>query len=292
MPFDSDTRLMGLPAPAKINRFLHVVGRRADGYHLLQSVFELVSLADTISVRALPGGEIRRLGDMAGAADDLCVRAAKLLKEKTGTDQGAEITVKKRIPCGAGLGGGSSDAATTLIALNRLWGLGLHRSELAALSVSLGADVPFFIGGRNAFVEGIGEKMTPLEMPPQWFALVWPGTGSNTAEAFKAPDLTRDSRSLKIADLSDWLQGRLPKDIGRNDLEPVVAGRIPPVAAALARMSRFGDARMTGSGSAVFVPVPDEASARRAVSGLEGNWLGFVVKSLPSHPLSDWLDNI
>lgn len=292
MPLDCTSSLLNLPAPAKVNRFLHIIGRRPDGYHLLESVFEFISLADTISLRARSDGRIVRTGDMAEAADDLCVRAAKLLKEKTGCPLGVEISVTKRIPSGAGLGGGSSDAATTLIALNRLWGLGLHRSELAAAGLALGADVPFFIGGQNAFVEGIGERLTPINPPEEWLAVIWPGVHSATASVFKDPDLTRNSPSMKIADLSARLSAGRLGETGRNDLEPVVAKACPPVAEALSHLSKFGQARMTGSGSAVFAAANGEREARQMLEGIPQDWLGFAVRTLPSHPLSDWLDNI
>ena len=292
MPLDNTSSILSLPAPAKINRFLHIIGRRPDGYHLLESVFELISLHDSLSFQARADGRILRSGDMSEASDDLCVRAAKLLKEKTHCPLGANISLVKHIPSGAGLGGGSSDAATTLIALNRLWNLQLHRSELAAIGLKLGADIPFFIAGKNAFIEGIGEKITPIDAPEEWLALVWPGVHSATTEAFKAPDLTRDSPSLKITDLSSSLSSEALWKACRNDLEPIVARAYPPIRAAISHLSRWGLARMTGSGSAVFAIARSESEARLMLQGIPQEWLGFTARTLPQHPLSDWLDNI
>ncbi len=282
---------LNLPAPAKINRFLHVIGRRADGYHLLESVFELMDLHDSIDFAERNDGRIVRSGDMSGNPSDLCVRAAHLLRDKTGCSKGAEITVRKRIPVGAGLGGGSTDAATALIALNRLWNLNLSREELAEAGAELGADIPFFIRGENAFVEGIGEKNTPLQLPEKWFAIVWPGVFSSTENVFKSPDLTRNTQSLKISGPHDTRQLEImPEDFGKNDLEPVVRSRVPAVNEAIEWLSRSAPARMTGSGSAVFAVFASQASAESALAGIPQEWRGFAVKNLPRHPLSAWLD--
>lgn len=280
---------LGLPAPAKLNLFLHVTGRRPDGKHLLQSIFTLIDLADTVDLTLLPSGDVEREGDLTGPAEeDLCVRAARLLKERFRVEAGVRIRLEKRIPVGAGLGGGSSDAATVLIGLNRLWNLRLTRSELMALGVELGADVPFFLFGRNAFAEGIGEKLLPVELPDAWYRLVWPGRGVSTGKIFSAPDLTRSTETRKIAVFSDSIRNRWPALPGHNDLEPVAARIEPAVQKALRMLSESGfEPRMTGSGSTVFAVEP-EGAPKRSLNLPEG-WLEFRVRSLPVHPLASWL---
>jgi len=284
------TRLfLGLPAPAKLNLFLHVLGRRADGYHELQSVFVPIDLADTLDFELRDDGVIERSGDVIGAADnDLAVRAARLLREASATSLGVSIGVEKRIPAGSGMGGGSSDAATTLIALNRLWRLGWSRDRLSAIGVQLGADVPFFLGDGPAFVEGIGDHLTPLAFPSGRFAVVHPQVSVATAEIFADPGLTRATKPTIISDFSATL-GDFPGVLfGVNDLEQVVRRRVPEVDAALTLLSAFGPARMTGSGSAVFVPVATEEKARAAVARLPSGWSGWTVSSLLQHPLAEW----
>lgn len=280
---------LGLPAPAKLNLFLHVTGRRPDGKHLLQSIFTLIDLADTVDLTLLPSGDVEREGDLTGPAEeDLCVRAARLLKECFRVGAGVRIRLEKRIPVGAGLGGGSSDAATVLIGLNRLWNLRLTRSELMALGVELGADVPFFLFGRNAFAEGIGEKLLPVELPDARYRLVWPGRGVSTGKIFSAPDLTRSTETRKIAVFSDSIRNRWPALPGHNDLEPVAARIEPAVQKALRMLSESGfEPRMTGSGSTVFAVEP-EGAPKRSLNLPEG-WLEFRVRSLPVHPLASWL---
>lgn len=280
---------LGLPAPAKLNLFLHVTGRRPDGKHLLQSIFTLIDLADTVDLTLLPSGDVEREGDLTGPAEeDLCVRAARLLKERFRVEAGVRIRLEKRIPVGAGLGGGSSDAATVLIGLNRLWNLRLTRSELMALGVELGADVPFFLFGRNAFAEGIGEKLLPVELPDARYRLVWPGRGVSTGKIFSAPDLTRSTETRKIAVFSDSIRNRWPALPGHNDLEPVAARIEPAVQKALRMLSESGfEPRMTGSGSTVFAVEP-EGAPKRSLNLPEG-WLEFRVRSLPVHPLASWL---
>ena len=287
----TDPMFFNLPAPAKINRFLHIVGRRQDGYHLLESVFELISVCDLLDFSLRRDGRIVRHGDLKGLADDLCVRAAELLKAKTGCPLGADITLHKTIPSGAGLGGGSSDAATTLVALAKLWNLPVTRRILADWALCLGADVPFFIQGENAFVEGIGEKITPLELPLQHFALIWPGVHTSTKQIFQSPDLKRNTRSLKIDILLHCLEIDSDFRFGRNDLEPVASRAVPAVRSAAAYLSAYGSPRMTGSGSSVFVVMENLSAAEKAVSNLPRGWLGMAVSSLPRHPLHDWLDN-
>jgi 4-diphosphocytidyl-2-C-methyl-D-erythritol kinase len=272
------------PAPAKLNLFLHVVGRRADGYHLLQSAFALIDAADRLRFALRGDGAIRRLNDLPGVpeASDLVVRAARLLKNETGTPLGAEIEVDKRLPLGGGVGGGSSDAATTLVVLNRLWNTGLGRPALQALGARLGADVPFFIFGRNAWVEGVGEVLSPLALPPAWYLVLVPPVSVPTGEIFMAPELTRDTEPLKMEDFSalDGPHGRF-----RNDLEAVVATRYPPVREHLEWLCRHGDGRLTGSGACVFARFGDRASAEKVLAQLPGSMKGFVAQGLEEHPL-------
>ena len=247
--------LYDLPAPAKLNLFLHVVGRRADGYHLLQTVFQLVSLADRLDIDTRSDGQIVRETDLQGVAhdEDLVVRAARLLQQATGTKQGAQIQVRKQIPSGAGLGGGSSDAATVLIALNRLWRTGLSRAQLMQLGLQLGADVPVFIFGQNAFAEGVGELLTPVDLAQSAYLIVQPAQGVPTQGIFQAPDLTRDTEPVKIMDFSErQMIARL--GFGHNDLQPVVLNRFPVVRQTHAWLEKAGfKARMTGSGSCFFI---------------------------------------
>ncbi len=268
------------PAPAKLNLFLHVVGRRADGYHLLQTVFRLIDLVDWIELSPREDGAIRLAAPLPGVPEDadLTVRAARLLQEVGAVRMGVTIRVAKRIPIGGGLGGGSSDAATTLIALDELWGTGLSRAELSALAVRLGADVPFFLLGRNAFAEGIGERLTPLDLGPAWYVVITPQVAVSTREIFSSTALTRDTKPLTI---TAFFAG-----LGRNDLEPVVCGRFPQVARALEWLKGFGDARMSGSGASVFAAFRTESEARAVVARIPGEWRGIAVRGLDRHPLA------
>lgn len=267
------------PAPGKLNLFLHVVGRRADGYHLLQTAFQFIDLADELRFWQRPPGVIERAADLPGvpADDDLCVRAARLLANRAGTRPGVAIGLTKRLPMQGGVGGGSSDAATVLVALNQLWGLGFSTDELARLGLSLGADVPVFVHGRAAWAEGVGERLEPLDLPEPVYLLLRPDATVSTAEVFKAPELTRDSPAIKIRDF--LLTG------GRNDCEPVVRRRFPAVAEALDWLGRFAPARLTGTGSCVFAALPDEARARAVLDGLPSRWTGYVVRGLNRSPL-------
>jgi 4-diphosphocytidyl-2-C-methyl-D-erythritol kinase len=268
------------PAPAKLNLFLHVVGRRADGYHLLQTVFRLIDLVDWIELSPREDGAIRLAAPLPGVPEDadLTVRAARLLQEVGAVRMGVTIRVAKRIPIGGGLGGGSSDAATTLIALDELWGTDLSRAELSALAVRLGADVPFFLLGRNAFAEGIGERLTPLDLGPAWYVVITPQVAVSTREIFSSTALTRDTKPLTI---TAFFAG-----LGRNDLEPVVCGRFPQVARALEWLKGFGDARMSGSGASVFAAFRTESEARAVVARIPGEWRGIAVRGLDRHPLA------
>ena len=275
---------MRYPAPAKLNLFLHVVGRRPDGYHLLQTAFRFIDFADELAFSIREDGAIARLHDLPGVAAeaDLSLRAARLLQSRTGTRLGADIGVIKRLPMGGGLGGGSSDAATTLIVLNRLWQTRLPRAELQSLALELGADVPVFVFGRNAFAEGVGERLQALEIGPVWYLVLVPETSVSTAEIFSAPELTRNTNAITMSAFSDGLGRGLP---GRNDLEPVVCRRHPQVARHLEWLRRHAEARMTGSGACVFSAFDTEDQARRVLAELPADMRGVVARGLDRHPL-------
>jgi len=268
------------PAPGKLNLFLHIVGRRADGYHLLQTAFQFIDLCDDISFWRRPAGVIERVGELPGvpAESDLTIRAARRLAVQARPDcPGVAIEVRKRIPMQGGVGGGSSDAATVLVALNELWDLGLKIVELAAIGAELGADVPVFVRGRAALAEGIGDQLTPMDFPEPVFLLVQPDAAVSTAEVFKDPELTRDSPAIKIRD--SLTTG------GRNDCEPVVRRRFPVVAEALDWLGQFGPARLTGTGSCVFAVMPSDEAARAALDCVPARWVGHVVRGLNRSPL-------
>jgi 4-diphosphocytidyl-2-C-methyl-D-erythritol kinase len=270
------------PAPAKLNLFLHVTGRRPDGYHCLQTVFQLIDVCDEISVEVRDDGEIRRPAGLPGVTpdEDLAVQAARLLQRASGCRLGAEIRVQKRIPAGGGLGGGSSDAATVLVALNRLWGLDWPAGRLAELGLQLGADVPVFVHGRSAWAEGVGERLAPIDLPPSWFAVVCPDCAVSTAAVFSDPELTRDTPETTI-------NGFLSTG-GRNDCETVVRRRYPAVAAALdwlAVRSGGHGARLTGTGACVFARFETAAEARAVIAALPTGWAGFAARGLAESPL-------
>lgn len=293
-------RAFALPAPAKLNLFLHVLGRRADGYHELQSALALIDLADWIDIERRADGQLQRTGDVIGdLTSDLSLRAARLLQHRTASRFGADIHVSKRIPAGAGLGGGSSDAATTLVALNRIWGTGLERLRLAELALELGADVPFFVHGVNAFAEGRGERLTPLTLQSAHYAVIWPQVHVSTQQIFEDPGLTRNTKATKILDFSaaadpvpqtlrECGEAGTPVLFGVNDLEAVARRRFPVIDQVLAHLARFGAARMTGSGSAVFAMAATEEAARAAIAGVPDNWRAWVVRGLAEHPLRSW----
>jgi 4-diphosphocytidyl-2-C-methyl-D-erythritol kinase len=269
------------PAPAKLNLFLHVVGRRADGYHLLQSVFRLIERGDELGIELRNDGVIRRLNAVDGvpAASDLCLRAANLLKQHTRSALGADIELVKKLPVGGGLGGGSSDAATVLLALNHLWNTRLSRHVLQELGARLGADVPFFLFGESAFVEGIGERLTPVKLKPAWYLVLAPAVQVPTAEIFDAAGLKRDAAPILPAQYS--------AGFGTNALEPVARARYPEVARHLDWLSQHAAARMTGSGACVFAEFPTADAASRVLESLPSGMQGFVARGLDRHPLYD-----
>ncbi len=271
------------PAPGKLNLCLHIVGRRADGYHLLQTAFQFIDLADDLRFWRRPAGVIERVGDVPGVApdDDLTVRAARALAEAGSAGAGVAIELRKNLPMQGGVGGGSSDAATVLVAMNELWGLDLDVDTLAALGLKLGADVPVFVRQQAAWAEGVGEVLTPAEFPEATYLLVRPDAAVGTAEIFKAPELTRDSPVITIR---GFLQ-----DGGRNDCEPVVRRRHPAVAEALDWLGRFGPARLTGTGSCVFATMADAEAAAAALAQLPSRWRGWVVRGRNRSPLADRL---
>ncbi|MBA0281680.1 4-(cytidine 5'-diphospho)-2-C-methyl-D-erythritol kinase [Stenotrophomonas maltophilia] len=274
------------PAPAKLNLFLHITGRRADGYHELQTVFRLLDWGDRIGLRLREDGQVRRQGDgLAGVAeaDDLAVRAARLLKDAANIAQGVDIIVEKNVSAGGGFGGGSSDAATVLVVLNRLWRAGLDEDALAALGLRLGADVPVFVRGRNAWAEGVGERLQPITLAPAWYVVVEPGVHVPTPALFADPDLTRDS---PVAKIEDFASGTL---VG-NAFEPVLRRREPAVEAALVALSNIGSARLTGSGSGCFVEFASQAAAEQGRSKLPKELRARVAAGVARSPLLDALE--
>ena len=271
------------PAPGKLNLFLHIVGRRPDGYHLLQTAFQFIDLCDEIRFWQRPDGVIERVRDAAGvpAESDLALRAARVLAQHCGVAAGVGVELCKRLPVQGGVGGGSSDAATVLVALNRLWGLNQTVDALAQVGLGLGADVPVFVRGHAAWAEGVGERLTPAEFPVRIYLLVRPEVAIATAELFQAAELTRDS---PIITMPGFLAAG-----GRNDFEPVVRRRYPAVAEALDWLGQVAPARLTGSGSCVFAAMPDERSAHETLRRLPARWRGYVVHGLNRSPLLERL---
>ncbi|WP_136413279.1 4-(cytidine 5'-diphospho)-2-C-methyl-D-erythritol kinase [Herbaspirillum sp. ST 5-3] len=288
--------LNNCPAPAKLNLFLHVTGRRADGYHLLQTVFQLIDYGDLLHFDVRDDGIVRRITEIEGVPEetDLIVRAAKLLKtaavNQSMQQPGVDIRIEKRLPMGGGLGGGSSDAATTLIALNHLWQTGLTRQELMKLGLQLGADVPFFIFGQNAFAEGIGEALAPVATPDCWYVVIEPGVSVPTAAIFSDPDLTRDTKPVRISDFPEASTG-----FGKNDLQVVATKLFPPIAEAIKWLRQYGDARMTGSGACVFCAFSQEQQADEVLEEVHktgsAQWKAWKAKSIERHPLSYLLES-
>jgi 4-diphosphocytidyl-2-C-methyl-D-erythritol kinase len=293
-PLDSvrslaDASLRDCLAPAKLNLFLHITGRRPDGYHALQTVFQLLDWGDLLHFTRRDDGVITRKTDVPGVpeADDLVVRAARLLQTSTGSRFGVDIEIDKILPMGAGLGGGSSDAATTLLALNRLWGVDLSRQHLQELALKLGADVPFFVFGHNAFAEGVGEALQAVDLPLRFFLVVTPAVHVPTVAIFSEKALTRDSKVLTMTDFlaqhssdANW-----PDSFGRNDMQAVVVEKYAEVAQVLEWFSHLSPARMTGSGASVFAAFRSKAEAEMAQAKLPASWKSAVTESLDSHPL-------
>jgi 4-diphosphocytidyl-2-C-methyl-D-erythritol kinase len=267
------------PAPAKLNLFLHVTGRRADGYHELQTLFQLIDLADSIEIEPHEDERIERAEGAPGVDpdEDLVVLAARALKRRAGVRGGALLRVRKRIPLGAGLGGGSSDAATTLLALNQLWGCGLSRADLAALGRQLGADVPVFIEGFSAWGEGVGERLTPVTLPERWYLIIHPRASVSTREVFQSPELTRNSPLITIRAFFE--------SGGRNDCEPLVRSRYPEVAEALDWLGQFAPARLTGTGSCIFTACATAAEAERLAARVPDRWTSHVARGLNVSPV-------
>ena len=276
-------------APAKINLFLHITGRRANGYHTLQSVFQLLDFYDTIHLKPTQTGKINRVNDIGNvpASQDLCALAAGALQHETGCKLGCEYFVEKCIPMGGGLGGGSSDAATVLIALNHLWQTNLSRKQLMQIGLTLGADVPVFIFGQNAWAEGVGEQLSAIDLAPHYYLVLTPQAHVSTAQVFANSALTRDTKPLKMADFSRDVNS----EVFRNDLEAVVCKEFPAVASTLKWLSQYDNpfckARMSGSGASVFLAVDSQAKADEILAQKPANIAGFVAKGLAKHPLVD-----
>jgi 4-diphosphocytidyl-2-C-methyl-D-erythritol kinase len=284
MPPAVEPGSLSCPAPAKLNLFLHVVGRRADGYHLLQTLYRFLDYGDTLTFSRRPDSAIRRIGEAPGVSEeqDLALRAGRLLQAASGTAAGADIALDKRLPLGGGLGGGGSDAATALIALNRLWGLGWTRARLQELALQLGADVPVFVFGHSAFAEGVGERLQAVVLPPACYVVLVPAVSVSTAAVFADPELTRNSDPIKIHGFS--------AGPGRNDLEGVVRRRYAQVARHLDWLRQFGPAAMTGSGACVFAAFDTEQSAQQVFRRRPADMQGFVARGLDRHPLWEWVE--
>ncbi len=272
------------PAPAKLNLMLRIVGRRADGYHLLQTVFQFVDFCDWLSFKSVDDGQVLLETPIPGVLpqQDLTVRAANLLKEFTGTTQGVVISIEKNLPMGGGLGGGSSDAATTLVVLNKLWQTNLSKCQLMELGLSLGADVPIFIHGTAAWAEGVGERLTDIELPERWFVIIKPDCHVDTKEIFLDKELTRDSKPIIIADFTAGQIG--------NDCLVVVKKRYEPVRIALAELSKYANARLTGTGACVFAEFSSEVEARNVYNLLSRDWQVYIAKANNKSPLYSKLE--
>nr|WP_315397732.1 4-(cytidine 5'-diphospho)-2-C-methyl-D-erythritol kinase [uncultured Duganella sp.] len=291
------TTLKNCPAPAKLNLFLHVNGRRADGYHLLQTVFQLVDHGDTLHFTLREDNQLRRVTAIDGVPEegDLIIRAAKLLQaevlRRTGAlPRGVDIAIDKILPMGGGLGGGSSDAATTLMVLNHLWQAGLSKEELMALGLPLGADIPFFIFGETAFAEGVGEALRPVKAPDCWYVVIEPGVAVPTAAIFCSEHLTRNTPPVIITDFSSYHENQTDlKGYGKNDLQQVATKLFPPVAEAIEWLGAYGDARMTGSGACVFCAVATQAQADAVLQQVPAKWKAWKAEALIRHPLTKML---
>ncbi|MGA9343350.1 MAG: 4-(cytidine 5'-diphospho)-2-C-methyl-D-erythritol kinase [Rhodanobacteraceae bacterium] len=273
------------PAPAKLNLFLHILGRRTDGYHLLQTCYQILDWGDRIHLRVREDGLLRHqnLPAAINAEEELCLRAAAALRAASGCELGVDIAIDKNIPVGAGLGGGSSDAATTLVALNLLWGLGLDIRSLSRIALDLGADVPVFVGGRSAWAEGIGEVLVPMDLAPRWYLLIDAGVKVATGELFMAPELTRNAAALTI---SSFLSGASTVNV----FEPVVCGRFPKVAHSLDWLRMHGEARLSGSGGSVFMPLGSRTEGDSLMARCPPEWRCHVVRGVARSPLLDQCD--
>jgi len=287
--------LRNCPAPAKLNLFLHVIGRREDGYHLLQTVFQLIDHGDLLHFSLRSDEVICRTTPVDGVPEesDLIIRAARLLqseaKKRTGSAvPGADIAIEKNLPMGGGLGGGSSDAATTLMALNHLWRAGMTRADLMEIGLQLGADVPFFLFGQNAFAEGVGEILTPINTPDGWYVIIEPGVSIPTASIFRSQELTRNTEPVKMTDFSNSAIDL--GAFGRNDLQVVASRLFPPVAAAIKWLEQYAEARMTGSGACVFARFTNEQAADAVLEKLPCNWKGWKAQAMKMHPLKALLE--
>lgn len=283
------TTLRDCPAPAKLNLFLHITGRRPDGYHVLQTVFQLIDWGDVLHFNRRDDGVIHRTNDIPNvpADTDLTVRAARLLQAHTGTRFGADIEIDKRLPMGGGIGGGSSDAATTLLALNHLWDTRVPRADLQKIALALGADVPFFIFGKNAFAGGVGEELEAVELPARYFLVVVPNAQVPTAEIFSDPELTRNTEAVTITDFTAEHESKTgwPDSFGRNDMQAVAAKKYVEVAKVLDCLDIIAASRMTGSGACVFAAFPSQAAALEAQAKVPSDWKSVVTASLQRHPL-------
>lgn len=281
------------PAPAKLNLFLHITGRRADGYHELQTVFQLLNYGDELRFFLRDDGLVRRVNIVDGVpeAEDLVVRAARILQSETGCQQGVDIQLEKRLPMGGGLGGGSSDAATTLVALNQLWQLGLDKDRLAVLGLSLGADVPVFVHGYSAWAEGVGEKLAPVTLPECWFVVLAPNVHVSTKALFADSQLTRDVQPIKIGDCLSWLAPGAGLGVcfskTSNVFEPLVRAKYREVDEALTWLTQFAPARLTGTGACVFAAFADELQAREVANQVNGRWQTIVAAGCNRSPLLD-----
>jgi 4-diphosphocytidyl-2-C-methyl-D-erythritol kinase len=284
--------LRDCPAPAKLNLFLHITGRRPDGYHMLQTVFQLIDWGDVLHFARRDDGVIRRVNDIPGVPEDtdLTVRAARMLRDHTGIRYGADIEIDKRLPMGGGIGGGSSDAATTLLALNKLWDARVPREDLQKIALKLGADVPFFIFGRNAFAGGVGEQLEAVELPARYFLVIVPNAQVPTAEIFSDPELTRDSEAVTM---TDFLAGESsktgwPDSFGRNDMQAIAAKKYVEVAKVLDWLDIIAPSRMTGSGACVFAAFSSKEAALEAQAKVPSGWRSVVTASLQRHPLQSF----
>ncbi|CAM2140343.1 4-(cytidine 5'-diphospho)-2-C-methyl-D-erythritol kinase [Pararobbsia alpina] len=283
------TTLRDCPAPAKLNLFLHITGRRPDGYHQLQTVFQLIDWGDVLHFNRRDDGAIHRVNDIPNVPEDtdLTVRAARMLQAHTGTHFGADIEIDKRLPMGGGIGGGSSDAATTLLALNHLWDTRVSREDLQKIALKLGADVPFFIFGRNAFAGGVGEELEAVELPARHFLVIVPNAQVPTVEIFSDPELTRDTEVVTMTDFlaEHGSKAGWPDTYGRNDMQTVAAKKYAEVAKVLDWLDIIAASRMTGSGACVFAAFPSQAAALEAQAKVPSDWKSVVTASLQRHPL-------